>query len=67
MSLAMAATTLARFHVLCRAVGARGHGLTLRQIGAAHDLARELDRDVPDSERVEELATRLELDPEALP
>lgn len=55
-----------RFDALCSRVAARGKGLTLVQLGAAGDLAAELAQDDPDRARVEELAGRLGLDPDAV-
>ena len=49
-----------RFDALCRAVAARGKGLTLQQIGDAGALARELSE--PDTDRVEVLREQLGLE-----
>lgn len=55
-----------RFDALCRAVAARGRGLSLSQLGDAAALARELEAEEPDPDRVDLLRRRLELDPEEL-
>lgn len=61
--LTLSATGHARFDRLCRLVAERttGRGITLAQLGDAHALARALDAEAVDRERVEALAVRLEL------
>lgn len=51
-----------RFDVICKAVAARGRGVTMLELGAAHALARELGADAPDGHRVHQLADQLGLD-----
>jgi hypothetical protein len=51
------------FDELCAAVARQGRGLSLKAIGTADALARELAKDAPDAERVAWMARRLGLDP----
>lgn len=51
------------FEAVVAAVMALRAGITLRQLGTADALARELERETPDRERVEWMARRLGLDP----
>lgn len=48
------------------AVASRGRGVTLAQLGTIDALARELDKDTPDEERIVWLAARLDIDPQDL-
>ena len=64
MSLTMDATAMALFDRFCRAVAARGKGLSLGQIGDAGALSRELSSPDPDPEKVELLRSRLGLESE---
>jgi hypothetical protein len=57
---------MARFDAICKLRGAQGHGISLRDLGACHALARELSADAPDSGRVGDHAHALGLDPAAL-
>jgi hypothetical protein len=54
------------FDAIVAAVLVRGDGITLRQIGTADALARELEKGEPDRERVRWMARRLGLDPARL-
>jgi hypothetical protein len=56
------AAVMARFDELCRLRGAQGHGLSLRDLAAAHALARELAGDEPDEGKVADHASALGLD-----
>lgn len=56
----------ARFDAVCRAVAADRRGITLLQLGQAHALARELESEDPDQERVGDLCARLGIDVEAI-
>lgn len=66
--LVMDAAETERFTAICRVASLRtsGGGLTLAQLGDAGALAREMESPEPDSERVEQLAARLAVDPEEL-
>ena len=55
----MDAAAMDRFDLICKAVAARGKGLTLSQIGDAGALARELSKSETDRERVGLLRDRL--------
>ena len=57
----MNAQAMAKFDLICKAVAARGKGLTMVQIGDAAALAGELEKADPDPGRVEVLRDRLEL------
>jgi hypothetical protein len=46
------AAVMARFDELCRLRGAQGHGLSLRDLAAAHALGRELEADTPDEGQI---------------
>lgn len=54
----------ARFDRLVSLVSSRGTGITLKEIGAAGALARELEAEQPSPKRVEALAGRLGLPPD---
>lgn len=56
--------TTDRFNRLCRRVAGAttGRGVTLNEIGDAAALARELEKDEPDPERVDLFRHRLGLD-----
>ena len=63
MSMAMMdAAALDRFDLICKAVAARGSGLTLSQIGDAGALARELSKPEPDTAMVKSLRDQLGLE-----
>lgn len=51
------------FEDVVAAVMGQGRGMTLRQLGTADALGRELAKDTPDPERLTWLARRLGLDP----
>lgn len=53
-----------RYGRICHLVAARGTRLTIQDLGAAAALARELELEAPDPERVAELTARLGLTPE---
>lgn len=57
---------LARFDRVCSLLTARNRGITMRELGAAHALARELQAEAPDPDRVVDFAAALDLDPEEL-
>jgi hypothetical protein len=54
---------MATFDAICRLRGAQGHGLSLRDLAAAHALARELEADEPDEGRVGDHCHALGLHP----
>lgn len=56
----------ARFGEICKLLAAERRGLTMVQLRDAHSLARELEADDPDADRVEDLAANLGVDVEAL-
>jgi hypothetical protein len=56
----------ARFDAICAQVGERGQGVTLRQLGACHALARELEAPEPDEGKVADHAHALGIDPREL-
>ena len=58
---------MARFDRLCALASANRRGLTLRQLGAAHALARVLEDPEYDLEHVADLAALLEVEVGALP
>lgn len=62
----MDGSVLETFDRLCELakVRTKGSGVTLGQLGDAAALARELEKQEPDSERVEVLASRLGLETE---
>jgi hypothetical protein len=51
------------FDRACRLRGAQGHGLTLRDLAAAHALARELTSDEPDAGKIGDHCFALAIDP----
>jgi hypothetical protein len=53
----------ARFDAICKLRGAQGHGISLRDLGACHALARELAADAPDSGKIGDHCFALDLDP----
>jgi hypothetical protein len=55
-----------RFDEVCKLVMARGRGITLSQLGAAHALARELASDEPDAGKIGDHCFALAIDPAAL-
>ena len=57
----MSTATMERFDAICKTVAERGSGLTMKQIGDAGALARELAESNPDPDRVEFLENRLGL------
>lgn len=57
---------LARFDAVCHILAAHRRGLTLEQLRDAHALARELEADDSDRNRVEDLTARLGIDVEDL-
>jgi hypothetical protein len=60
------ARVMETFDRACRLRGAQGRGLSLRDLAAAHALARELASDAPDSGKIGDHAHALGLDPAAL-
>ena len=62
----MSASAMGRFDLICKAVAARGRGLSLTQIGDASTLARELSRADSDMTKVATLRVRLGLEAEEL-
>lgn len=54
-----------RFSAICTLLAAAKKGLTLTQLRDAHALARALEAEDPDAERIAELASALELDIDA--
>lgn len=66
MSLSVSPAVLATFDDICALVGGQRRGLTLEQLRDAYALARELDSDESDQDRVEDLAAKLGVDVEAL-
>ena len=59
----MNAVAMDCFDAICKAVAARGRGLTLSEIGDAGALSRELSSPDPNTERLEALRARLGLEP----
>ena len=57
----MSGPALDRFNAICKDVGARGRGLSLKEIADAAALAEEEARGAPDPERLAMLRERLEL------
>lgn len=58
---------LSRFDDICSLVSADNSGITMVQLRTAHALARELESDSTDTERVKELAHELDIhDPQLL-
>lgn len=55
---------LARFDAICQVVQGRGRGMSLGEVGDAHALAREMEAEEPDPERVELFRGRLGLEAE---
>lgn len=63
MSIALdSPAVLARFDAVCNLVAAANNGITMVQLGKAHALARELECDAADTERLKKLAIELGLD-----
>lgn len=57
--IADAPSVLERFDRVCDLLGAQRKGITLEQLGLAHALARELEADDSDRNKVEELCAAL--------
>ena len=57
----MNVSAMTRFDAICKAVAARGRGLSMLQIGDSAALAQALELADPDMERVELLQDRLGL------
>ena len=55
----LSGAALDRFNVICKAIAARGRGLSLQELGDAAALAEEEFRPDPDPERVAMLRGRL--------
>lgn len=55
-----------RFDQICTLIGADRNGITLAQLRDAHALARELEEEDSDRNRVAELAAALGIEVEAL-
>ena len=63
---AMTPAAYGTFDRICKAVTGRGKGITLQEIGDAHALARELEKEEPDPERVALFTGRLNVDLEEI-